>query len=319
MRASFLKRVITTGLAVSSLFAMLSTTTVFADDSDKNISNEVVGKEEISNDTLRFYTTDSTKENSGSLSVVGADYIPCNKIRFYSDLSDPNSGFFGTIGADSEKENTINFSDCYDKPLDLTLPITEKYHLTWGIRWKTNNASIFNKRRFHSYEDTGGLYKKVKVKLSEVDADNYFLIDGSHISTIFDDTHKYNFTDEGNGYISLLAIDSGGAITRTHPDKDGNVEFYVHCKIGSVPEWHTFYVTKTNASSGGWEDKMYALTKGNVDLDNNISITDVTEIQRYLASIKDLSDMSKFNADVNNDDAVSIFDATEIQKYLARY
>lgn len=44
MRASFLKRVITTGLAVSSLFAMLSTTTVFADDSDKNISNTEIQK-----------------------------------------------------------------------------------------------------------------------------------------------------------------------------------------------------------------------------------------------------------------------------------
>lgn len=259
------------------------------------------------------------EDTTHSLTVVDSVYIPDNTMRFYSDLSAPCSGFFGAIGADSEKENIINFSDCYDKPLDLTLPITEKYHLTWGIRWKNNGSSIFNKRRFYSYENTGGLYKKVKVKLSEADAGHYFLTDGSHVSTIYNDTHKYNFTDEGNGYISLLAIDSGGAITRTHPDKDGNVEFYVHCKIGSVPEWHTFYVANTNASSGGWEDKMYTLTKGNVDLDNHISITDVTELQRYLAGVKDLSDMSKFNADVNNDDAVSIFDATEIQKYLAGY
>lgn len=264
-------------------------------------------------------TTVFAKENKGSLTVADVDYIPNNTMRFYSDLSAPASGTFGVVGMDSRKETTINFSDCYDKPIDLVLPASEKYLLRWGIRWKNNGTGTMDTKRSYSYENTGGLYKKVKVRLCDVDTNYYFLIDGTHVSTIFDDTHCYNFTDEGNGYISLLVIDSGGAVTRTHPDEDGNVEFYVHCKIGSVPEWHTSYVTKNNASSGGYFDKLYKLTKGNVDLDNNVSISDVTELQRYLAGMKDLSDISKFNADVDNNDTVSILDATEIQKYLVGY
>lgn len=58
---------------------------------------------------------------------------------------------------------------------------------------------------------------------------------------------------------------------------------------------------------------------GDVNLDGTVSISDATEVQKYLAEYIDLSDGQKALADTNGDDSVTISDATEIQKYLAEY
>lgn len=57
---------------------------------------------------------------------------------------------------------------------------------------------------------------------------------------------------------------------------------------------------------------------GDVDNDGNVSINDVTTVQRYLAGRVPLSEEQLLNANVNGDSNVSIVDATLIQKYLAQ-
>ncbi len=56
---------------------------------------------------------------------------------------------------------------------------------------------------------------------------------------------------------------------------------------------------------------------GDVNLDSNINIRDVTAIQKHLANINILSEEALFFADFNFDGKVSIQDATDIQKWLA--
>ena len=56
---------------------------------------------------------------------------------------------------------------------------------------------------------------------------------------------------------------------------------------------------------------------GNVDLDEDINISDATEIQIYLAKLTDFSDLQLAAADTNSDGVVSIDDATRLQMYLA--
>ena len=54
-----------------------------------------------------------------------------------------------------------------------------------------------------------------------------------------------------------------------------------------------------------------------VDMDGVVSIMDVTDIQRYLAALIDLSDRQLALADTDADGVVSVFDATSIQMVLA--
>ena len=56
---------------------------------------------------------------------------------------------------------------------------------------------------------------------------------------------------------------------------------------------------------------------GDVNLDSNINIRDVTAIQKHLANIQILSEEALFFADFNFDKKVSIQDATDIQKWIA--
>ena len=58
---------------------------------------------------------------------------------------------------------------------------------------------------------------------------------------------------------------------------------------------------------------------GDTNSDNNVSIRDVTAIQRQLVELEDLSDEEFVLADTNGDGEINIADATHLQMYLAEY
>ena len=58
---------------------------------------------------------------------------------------------------------------------------------------------------------------------------------------------------------------------------------------------------------------------GDTNLDGNITISDVTEIQRHLAEMISFSDEQLALADTNGDGELTISDATHLQKYLAEF
>lgn len=58
---------------------------------------------------------------------------------------------------------------------------------------------------------------------------------------------------------------------------------------------------------------------GDVNLDGNVNINDVTAIQRHLASIEQLNDLQILAADVDRNGNLVINDATTIQLYIAGY
>lgn len=77
---------------------------------------------------------------------------------------------------------------------------------------------------------------------------------------------------------------------------------------------------KIYTADGKWIDYTEPDTlMGDVDLDGDVSIDDVTLIQRALAKRTNLSGAQERAADVSGDGIVSVKDATEIQKYLAKY
>lgn len=62
-----------------------------------------------------------------------------------------------------------------------------------------------------------------------------------------------------------------------------------------------------------------AITVGDVNDDSDVNICDVTAIQRHLAELEQLDDLSLLAADANRDGKVDISDATAIQMFLAKY
>ena len=56
---------------------------------------------------------------------------------------------------------------------------------------------------------------------------------------------------------------------------------------------------------------------GDINLDGNISINDVTDLQLYLSESTSFTDEQKVLADFNQDGIIDISDATEIQQYIA--
>lgn len=58
---------------------------------------------------------------------------------------------------------------------------------------------------------------------------------------------------------------------------------------------------------------------GDTNSDNNVSIRDVTAIQRQLVELEDLSAEELVLADTNGDGEINIADATHLQMYLAEY
>lgn len=57
---------------------------------------------------------------------------------------------------------------------------------------------------------------------------------------------------------------------------------------------------------------------GDVNGDGTVTISDATEIQRYIAKIKDFTPIQKISADFNLDGKINISDATSLQHFLVR-
>ena len=80
------------------------------------------------------------------------------------------------------------------------------------------------------------------------------------------------------------------------------------------PQGHTLGSLKAFMLVGGYSRSYYS---GDADKDDEISILDVTSIQKHLASLVFLDDDALLAANVEETEELSILSATVIQKYLA--
>ncbi|MBU5461982.1 leucine-rich repeat protein [Lachnoclostridium sp. MSJ-17] len=100
----------------------------------------------------------------------------------------------------------------------------------------------------------------------------------------------------------------------------GDDAFYASQKIniyGNVDSYAQLYANMYSIPFIEIKDTPFLA--GDTNLDGKISISDVTEIQKYLAEIIDFSDEQLLLADTNGDGIISISDATHLQKYLAEF
>ena len=87
-------------------------------------------------------------------------------------------------------------------------------------------------------------------------------------------------------------------------------------------EENTYYYIKIFATSGGVGNYSFKIETNDIIVgdsngDGRVSVLDATLIQKYSASIEELSGDKLNVSDVNKDGVVNVLDATEIQKYLA--
>ena len=100
------------------------------------------------------------------------------------------------------------------------------------------------------------------------------------------------------------------------PNNSYNIENYaVVLKSGS---WNDMYGFNAYRSSIGFICK-YEYLIGDTNLDGNISIRDVTAIQRHICELETFSEEQLAVADTNGDGEINVADATHLQMYLAEY
>ena len=253
--------------------------------------------------------------------------IPDNTVKVYQyGVDSTYSTGIRFIGGDSEKTYEALFRNSISNPQTIKLPATETYaRYTYD-----DHGSGGNIYPSETFKNTGGTYKKVRIKLSEFS--DYFNEDGSHtkevgISTGIYHNFKFRYEDMGDYQYrdSSLVFISGGAATGVVPDENGEVELYIYADVCAVTEYMTeySYCQKTSSgimTGGGGGTSGSVINKlvfGNVNLEDRVNVNDVTYLQMYLAGMVDINTLQLFHADSNCDNAIDVADVTNLQFGIA--
>ncbi len=288
MNKSITKRAVALMLALILLAMSVISTCAYGEEEYNEVLDETI---EIGNHQVHFYTYNISKNHMWAARLSYGE-------NFYSHTD-------------------VYARDCVDESYSLNLLGGSIYKLELvHPEGGSGNMEL-------SFDNTGGTYRKVRIKLSQY---SHFNEDGSHTSDKFtyyygDDQHVGKST-----YASVLVFVSGGVVTFVAPDENGYVEFYASEKIGADTIFDTayeyeiyndgFYTSGGNSGAGG---NVYGLSKGVIDNNRlHIKIDDVTAIQRYIAQYNSFSDLQKYRADVDCSGAINILDATKIQQHLAK-
>lgn len=286
-----MKKIISIFLCVSMLTGTAAITANAATADDASVGTHkytILDKTTIKDGQIRFYTYNYTENNPKT--GIQIDDLTMNISKDF---------FFNDIVQDYKQINVSGAS------------IMRHWLILENGRGGT---------RSRRYDETGGTYEKIRVKLS--DYSYYFNSDGTHTK----DDFNYNFSTQKTGkdtYSSALVFWSGGIFTAVTPNKDGYAEFYVCKNIGEDTRFFADFrhVTPNSQSSGGGKNGayFYGLTMGDTNISGGVNVDDVTAIQSYAAGTEEFDSLQQRNADVNDDGKIDINDATMIQKYLAGY
>lgn len=253
--------------------------------------------------------------------VVGTDTIPDHTARLYTNGSIGSANQFGTpdffagitfVDCNTYSRVSRNF-DSTKSYEDIYLPNSDYYMSETTLSFPGGGSSGSGPDFY--LNNSGGTYRRFRAKLSAYS--DYFNTDGTHTK----DGHNFNFTLQDGGYFSSLIVCSGGAVTAVTPDNSGFVEFYCSTKIGVPTEFSTSYCKytplSTSCGGGPTSENLHGFMVGDIDANGNITINDVTMLQKYIAGLITLDELALLNSDVNFDGNINIEDVTDIQKYIA--
>ena len=255
-------------------------------------------------------TEKEIKKHKGFEVLEDSFVMPNNTMRLIKtveDLETDKISNYYILRKISEDNNStrirLDFSENLNEYKDIEIE-PDKYYSEEGIN------------TFDSTQ-TGGLYKKVKIKLSEFRDcfnDQGYIYEKYFLKTYLN--YKLNKYEE-NGYIaSSFAVYSGAYIKRTIPDENGEIEVYVHTNVGeevrTLVEFN-YCDGKSKIGEGIYVEVLDKLTFGNVDGSDYVDVNDVTFLQLYLAGRWELDELGLFNADTNCDGIYDVKDVTHLQ------
>lgn len=269
---------------------------------------------------------ESAKSDNPDITVLNESVTVADNQIYASAYNVPESSVYGfEFRGENSGSYKVAYASLAKSPSRINLPSTQKY-----VFWLRGEESGGSNGTYYSYKNTGGTYRKIRIKLSDFDYD--FNSDGSQIeeSTTYG-THRFHFggleTTSNGKFYSGLCVKSGSAYTAVTPDKNGEVEFYVSKEIGVDTryctgfdfEYHNPDGSVTYGSGGGTTGcDLYGLTIGDADSNGFVNVGDAAKIQLALSKITNLNKIQNYAADANSDGKVNIFDCTYIQMYLAK-
>ena len=213
------------------------------------------------------------------------------------------------------------------------------------LNWDTGNTQYFvqplewreDKGRYYSHYDVGQLYfgDPPYDSMEEIEAAGYTIVledqpvdytitgsvealprslyqDQASNRYFYDfDYNLYSISDDntitygsGKYYIGALAegVDEDALQKAEHEELCDDFKWWIE-----GTEYHHIGSESTD------------MLIGDTDLDGNITISDVTAIQRHIAELDIFTDEQIALADTNGDGVINITDATHLQKYLAEF
>ena len=213
------------------------------------------------------------------------------------------------------------------------------------LNWDTGNTQYFvqplewreDKGRYYSHYDVGQLYfgDPPYDSMEEIEAAGYTIVledqpvdytitgsvealprslyqDQASNRYFYDfDNNLYSISDDntitygsGKYYIGALAegVDEDALQKVEHEELCDDFKWWIE-----GTEYHHIGSESTD------------MLIGDTDLDGNITISDVTAIQRHIAELDIFTDEQIALADTNGDGVINITDATHLQKYLAEF
>ncbi len=265
----------------------------------------------------------STEKTVG-YKLVGTRTIKQGTLLYYPyNLSSGTTAFVALNNKTKNTSETIAFKNFYNSFRILNINSKDVYEPMMGCGSGSGGGGSF------TYENTGGKYDVVKVRISDfIDELNK---DGSitKYNSALKKNVTYHFTEEtmsnGDKLYSALFFESGAAITCATPDKNGEVEILVSRNPANRLSYSTsfsynLYSVRTSGGGGGKNrGSVNGLNMGDVNLDGYTDIRDVTYLQQILSEAERAGALTKRNGDFDKDQALTIKDATIIQRYLAEY
>lgn len=284
----------------------------------------------------------AAQTNSEPVSSYSSDFkllsstvnISDNQIYFSRYNTPSNSIYIGSFNDENYKKYSVKFSDLMSGDKILSLPKNQKYKFSLDYDFGSSGGDGSD-GTYRSYSNTGGTYRKVRVKLStsiNSDYNSEYASDGSYTKTNSTyGSHTFRFgdvdiTSDGSKYYSGMCVRSSAAVTAVTPNSNGEIEFYVDTAIGSgayvCTDFNAIYkhedgTTSYTGGGGSTGSHLHGLKFGDADSSCFVNVSDATKIQSAIAGECSLNDLQKFVSDVNLDNKININDVTCIQKYLA--
>ena len=252
--------------------------------------------------------------------------IKQGKMTFYSYNLSYNTT--ANLRLENETKNTadsVYFKDFYNRSKTIGISSTDTYKPMMGCGGGLSGGGTF------TYENTGGKYDVVRVKISDFIAELNKDGSSTRYNSVLKKDVTYKFTEQfesnGDKFYSALFFESGAAVTCATPDKNGEVEILVsrnpaHRLAYSTSYGYSIVSTGGHTSGGGGgvnRRSVAGLRMGSVDLDSYVDIKDVTRLQQILSESERAGSLAKRNGDIDRDGSLTIRDATILQQYLAEY